>query len=98
MNSMTEVSWPSIRLIYVNFCSHFSYVGQFFEDLPHGLGQYLWSAGHRYTGSYRLGAPHGQGVFITSVGDTYEGDFANGLPNGRGEFRYGETYASIGLR
>ena len=57
-----------------NFCRTltFSYTGDWFDDLPHGTGEYQWRAGHKYFGDYQGGVPEGNGVFETSRGDIYQ--------------------------
>ena len=49
-----------------------SYTGDWFDDLPHGTGEYQWRAGHKYYGDYKAGVPEGNGVFETSRGDIYQ--------------------------
>ena len=49
-----------------------SYTGDWFDDLPHGTGEYQWRAGHKYFGDYQFGVPQGNGVFETSRGDIYQ--------------------------
>ena len=49
-----------------------SYTGDWFDDLPHGTGEYQWRAGHKYYGNYQIGVPEGNGVFETSRGDIYQ--------------------------
>jgi hypothetical protein len=80
------------------FISTYSYTGDWFDDLPHGTGEYKWRAGHRYNGEYSFGVPEGRGVFETARGDIYQGEFQRGLPNGMGEFYYGRDNNYISVR
>ncbi|GMH05068.1 hypothetical protein Nepgr_006908 [Nepenthes gracilis] len=70
------------------------YTGQWGDNLPHGLGKYLWNDGCMYVGEWYGGKTMGKGKFSWPSGATYEGDFKSGYMDGRGTYTgsNGDTY------
>ncbi len=64
------------------------YQGNFQNDLPDGMGSYLWQGdpiqrGNRYVGGFLQGKRHGYGVLLTPAGDRYEGPWADDARSGQ---------------
>ncbi|XP_051150826.1 phosphatidylinositol 4-phosphate 5-kinase 1-like isoform X2 [Andrographis paniculata] len=70
------------------------YIGDFSNNVPHGLGKYLWKDGCMYQGEWKKGKASGKGKFSWPSGATYEGEFKSGRMEGTGTFigSHGDTY------
>ncbi|XP_068662533.1 phosphatidylinositol 4-phosphate 5-kinase 6-like isoform X2 [Aristolochia californica] len=70
------------------------YTGQCLDNLPHGLGKYLWMDGCMYEGEWCRGKTMGKGKFSWPSGATYEGEFKSGYMDGFGTYTgtNGDTY------
>ncbi|KAJ8449781.1 hypothetical protein Cgig2_001437 [Carnegiea gigantea] len=70
------------------------YMGQWFENCPHGHGKYLWIDGCMYVGEWFRGQSIGKGRFSWPSGAIYEGEFKSGYMDGKGTYTgpNGEMY------
>ncbi|XP_074566690.1 phosphatidylinositol 4-phosphate 5-kinase 6-like isoform X2 [Curcuma longa] len=70
------------------------YTGQWFGNVPHGQGKYLWTDGCMYEGEWQHGKTMGKGKFSWPSGATYEGRFKGGFMDGYGTYigALGDTY------
>ncbi|XP_074306758.1 phosphatidylinositol 4-phosphate 5-kinase 4-like [Silene latifolia] len=70
------------------------YMGQWFENCPHGHGKYLWTDGCMYVGEWFRGQAIGKGRFSWPSGAIYEGEFKSGYMDGKGIYtsQNGEIY------
>lgn len=59
------------------------YLGEWFDDLPHGLGKRTDSAGE-FEGAFERGVPHGAGVLRKRTGAVFRGTWVLGVMEGRG--------------
>lgn len=66
--------------------AHDSYVGQWFDDQPHGPGVYSYASGAVFDGAFSRGRRHGRGRYTYANGATYDGDWDAGKRTGRGVF------------
>ncbi|KAF5188458.1 Phosphatidylinositol 4-phosphate 5-kinase [Thalictrum thalictroides] len=62
------------------------YTGQWSDNLPHGIGKYLWIDGCMYVGEWYQGKTMGKGKFSWPSGATYEGEFKSGYMDGKGTY------------
>ncbi|KAK9726008.1 hypothetical protein RND81_05G184100 [Saponaria officinalis] len=62
------------------------YMGQWFENCPHGHGKYLWTDGCIYVGEWFRGQAIGKGRFSWPSGAVYEGEFKSGYMDGKGSY------------
>ena len=66
-----------------------SYVGEFKNGLPDGLGTFTYSDGATYHGYFKVGKEHGFGTFrCWQHGSEYVGEFKNGEKDGKGLYTY----------
>lgn len=66
-----------------------SYVGEFKNSLPDGLGTFTYSDGATYHGYFKAGKEHGFGTFrCWQHGSEYVGEFKNGKKDGQGTYTY----------
>ncbi|KAE9588634.1 putative 1-phosphatidylinositol-4-phosphate 5-kinase [Lupinus albus] len=70
------------------------YTGEWADNLPHGIGKYLWTDGCMYVGEWYKGKTKGKGRFSWPSGATYEGEFKSGFMDGNGTYTgcNGDTY------
>jgi hypothetical protein len=70
------------------------YEGPFVNDLPEGIGKYVFASGDTYQGELKAGALTGRGIYVTKAGDTQEGTFVDARLNGVGIYRFanGDRY------
>lgn len=70
------------------------YMGQWYDNFPHGQGKYLWVDGCMYEGEWYKGKTMGKGRFSWPSGATYEGEFKMGFMDGNGTCTgsNGDTY------
>ncbi|XP_068659232.1 phosphatidylinositol 4-phosphate 5-kinase 6-like isoform X3 [Aristolochia californica] len=70
------------------------YTGQCLDNLPHGVGKFLWADGSMYEGEWCRGKTMGKGKFSWPSGATYEGEFKSGYMDGFGTYTGsdGDTY------
>lgn len=60
------------------------YIGEVFENIPHGSGKCIYENGEKYEGEWSFGKYNGHGTYYYRNGDSYIGMFANGLRHGTG--------------
>ena len=58
------------------------YVGQWVDNLKHGIGKQNYIGQGEYTGYWEAGEKHGEGVMKYINGDIYSGKWANGKKEG----------------
>lgn len=70
------------------------YTGEWWNNVPHGNGKYLWTDGCMHFGRWHRGKMTGKGRFSWPSGATYEGEFKAGYMDGKGTFTgsLGYTY------
>ncbi|PKA53367.1 Phosphatidylinositol 4-phosphate 5-kinase 6 [Apostasia shenzhenica] len=70
------------------------YTGQWYGEVPHGTGKYLWTDGCMYEGEWWHSRTMGRGKFSWPSGATYEGEFKSGFMDGYGTYTgvCGDTY------
>ena len=61
-----------------------SYRGRFLRENWHGICQFDYNNGSRYSGQWRAGHRHGYGAFFFGNGGSYMGQWVNGVEHGRG--------------
>lgn len=62
------------------------YSGTLQENMPEGLGKYIWPDGCAYAGEWRRGMRHGKGKMLWPSGAVYEGEFFSGYMHGAGTY------------
>ena len=58
------------------------YVGEWLDNLKHGIGKQNYNGQGEYTGYWARGEKHGEGVMKYLNGDIYSGQWANGQKEG----------------
>ena len=72
---MTLTTSPSLTAVEKLLLNGDKYIGSVSENMPHGLGKYLWTEGCMYEGEWRRGKAYGKGKFSWPSRATYEGMF-----------------------
>ncbi len=75
-------------------CSFKVYDLQYKDDLPHGVGEWLFANGELYKGSWDMGTRHCVGVFLYQSGAVYRGKWNHDVREGYAvmSFADGSTY------
>jgi len=70
-----------------------TFIGNFLNGLPHGLGYLVFKNGSEFYGQFQRGKFHGFGMFRYKSGDKIEGYFDQGTPprSGKQYFHYAEN-------
>jgi len=71
-----------------NWSSPKFYIGEWGNNLKHGLGVYFLGNVKRYEGEFRFGKQHGYGVLIWPEGHVYEGYWVQGSRWGKGTLTF----------
>lgn len=66
----------------------YKYKGEFFNETPHGNGEFKYKSGESYQGNLQLGVYEGYGKLTSPGGETYEGSFRSGQKEGFGKLHY----------
>ncbi|XP_051124653.1 phosphatidylinositol 4-phosphate 5-kinase 6-like isoform X2 [Andrographis paniculata] len=74
------------RHVEKNFPNGDVYMGQWADDLPHGIGKYVWADGCMYAGRWCRGRTTGKGKFSWPSGAVYDGHFKNNYMDGEGTY------------
>ena len=67
------------------------YVGEWKDNLKHGIGKQNYIGQGEYTGYWEKGEKHGEGVMKYLNGDIYSGQWANGNKEGQGTYIFDKT-------
>jgi hypothetical protein len=80
-----------VKIIYAN---KDIYIGNYYNNQPHGKGTMKFHYKTTYTGDFSKGAATGRGYIYYNNGDIYKGHCLNGLPHGLGTILYtnGDSY------
>jgi hypothetical protein len=72
----------------------YRYVGDWFDDLQEGMGEWSSPDGDRYVGEFKRGKREGKGVMTYAKKTVYEGTWIADLPSGTGTLRFpnGDVY------
>jgi len=66
------------------------YIGETYDGVPHGKGQYRWTGGYVYEGEFVYGEFHGKGTIRSYDGCyQFDGTFYDGSIDGRGTIEIG---------
>ena len=78
----------------ISYDGGFKYVGDFKNNLRHGVGKFIWPNGNIYTGEFKDDLREGTGTMNYSDGASYSGKWMNGEMEGLGKFTWpnGDTY------
>jgi hypothetical protein len=68
----------------LNFPDGGTYIGEFKNKIPHGIGTLKFPDGGSYLGEFKDGIIFGQGTFISTDGGNYFGEHKDGKPHGHG--------------
>mmetsp|Transcript_9988 Transcript_9988/g.17867 ORF Transcript_9988/g.17867 Transcript_9988/m.17867 type:complete len:414 (+) Transcript_9988:2-1243(+) len=68
------------------------YIGEFKENLRHGMGRYFFPDGSCYDGQWRDGVMHGRGVFTWPDNSVYDGEWKDGKRTGQGLLKAGDGF------
>lgn len=69
---------------HVNSFIEEKYVGEFLNDLYHGIGTLIFSDGEKYVGEFQNNVYHGEGTLTFLDGTKYIGEFQDGNYHGNG--------------
>jgi len=68
------------------------YEGQFWFDMRHGKGKYLFVCGDQYEVEYQDHQRQGTGRYTYANGDFYEGEWNKNVPHGKGIFSWSDGF------
>lgn len=73
------------------------YIGEFKDDIPHGMGEFIFGDGRKYVGMFDRGESNGKGVFKFPDGEIREGEFSSGKLDGLGRisFKSGDIHEGV---
>lgn len=64
----------------INHSNGNKYIGDVFNDKPHGKGTMNYKTGDQYVGEFKEGFRHGYGTFTRKSGEVYKGQFEKDIP------------------